>query len=378
MEMENEYIQYNSLNTEQLFKIYNLLHFTYPDKMEHLNPVIDIIQENWRKALKLNFPLFWVSTIKQNKNNIISSGTVWQYLNKGMIAQHLCSNHPVGSRMIFLGMLNKAKEKSNTGFIDSFQVYYRPQNKYSSKLFESQSLSAGKEFSEIIPFNYHELPLLKSDCAGDIQLTEINDNKDSDYINFLIRQRGELFVNSQELNAEDIKLEKLNARFQCHGLHRTRRIFTARIPSSNRVYGVIVINQSSIGLNFSFFENCCELILCKDSNPELLLPIAHKLLFKASEINASSPIEYIPVMTEPIHSGLVEKLKGKLTRNYNLFIMLKGGYQKCYEQVDLLTNSIFARFNRNSLKNSNSEYSKYTGMIIANSTDILGANQKHL
>lgn len=343
MKTEDEFIQYNSLSTDQLFEIYKLLHFIYPAKMEHLSPVFLTVKENWEKAMKLNFPLFWVSTVKNNQDNIISTGTAWQYFNRGMIAQHLCSNHPVGSRMIFLGMLNKIINNQHTGFIESYQVFYQPQNKYSSKLFESQSLKAGREFSDIIPYHYLEVPFINSECPGNIQLSEIN-GYDPDFISFMTSQRSEIFLQSQELNEGDITLQNLNERLKLHGLKRTRRIFIARTNGSRKIYGAIVINDSSLGLNFSFFENSCELILCKETNLALLLNIARKLLSKATQIHAASALSYLPVLINPIHARLIEELDGKVTRNYNLFIMLKGGYKKCYEQVDQLTYQIFKRY----------------------------------
>jgi hypothetical protein len=348
MKIENELIQFNSTSAEKLFEIYQALNFIYPAKMEHLQPIIHTVKENWEKAMKLDFPLFWVSTIKQNPDNIISSGTAWQYLNNGMIAQHLCSNQPIGSRMIFLGMLSKIIDNQHTGYIDSYQIYYQPQNKYSSKVFETHGLKAGKELSGIIHYNYLELPFLKIDCSGNIQLTEINSGINSDFIRFVTEQRGELFLKVQELNSEDINLKKLNNRFKSQGLKRTRRIFAAGVPGSPEIYGVIIINESSLGFNFSFFENSCELILCKNSDAQFLLQIAHKLLFRASEINALSPLEFIPVLTDPIHCMVMAELNGKVTRNYNLFIMLKGGYERYYEEVEELTNSIFQRFTKKS------------------------------
>ena len=84
----------------------------------------------------------------------------------------------------------------------------------------------------------------------------------------------------------------------------------------------------------------------------MLLQIAHKLLFRASEIHALSPLKHIPVLTDPGYSALLEELNGKITRNYNLFIMLKGGYERYYEEVEELTNSIFQRFtNKSNEKN---------------------------
>jgi len=211
-DLETKLIEYNLHNAEQLFELYNSLHFIYPAKMERLNPVFNIVKGNWEKALKLNFPLFWVSTVTKNDNNIISTGAAWRYLNRGMIGQHLASNHPVGSRIILLGMINRMIENKHTGFLDSFQIYYRPQNKFSSKVFEPLSLKAGKELSEIIPYNYFEVPFLTYDCSSDIEITEITNNCNRDFINFLMIQKGKLFINAQELDTDDITLKSLDSK----------------------------------------------------------------------------------------------------------------------------------------------------------------------
>jgi hypothetical protein len=60
----------------------------------------------------------------------------------------------------------------------------------------------------------------------------------------------------------------------------------------------------------------------------------------------------MPVLVDPIHSPIIEKLNGKVTRNYNLFIMLKGGYEIWYDQVDQLTNTVFQRFISNTYEKS--------------------------
>jgi len=175
-----------------------------------------------------------------------------------------------------------------------------------------------------------------------VEIVEINNGNTRDFIHFLRIQKGELFVKAQELEGDDINLVKLNSKFNSYGLKRTRKVFVAR--SNNKIYGVILVNQSSLGLNFSFFENSCELILCKEGGPEFLTRVTRKLLYKASRINMYSPLQWLPVLTDPVHSPIIESLNGTLTRNYNLFIMLKGGYEIWYDYVDQLTNSVYQRF----------------------------------
>ena len=353
LNLEQELFYQSDQDSKQLFDLYRSLHFIYPAKMEKLNPVFNIVEENWEKATKLDFPLFWAVKTNPNVHNIISTGTQWQYLNHGLLGQHLASNNPVGSRITFLKVLKRMIKEQDGGSINSYQVYYRPQNKYSSRVFEQLALKAGRALSEVIPLNYFEVPFLTFDRLGEIEITEVTDGNNQDFINFVLLQRGSLFVNVQELASPDINLKKLNDRFKCFGLKRRRRIFVARSQSDHKIHGAIIVNESSLGLNFSFFENHSELILSKESAPEILLSVSRRLLFAASQSKLSSPLKWLPVMTDPLHSSIIEKLNGKCTRNYNLFMILKGGYEIWYDHIDQLTNSVYQRFINNS-------YEKYS------------------
>jgi hypothetical protein len=327
----------------QLFELYNSHHFIYPAKMEKLSPVFDIVKQNWQKAVKMGFPLFCVTMVNKNCKNITATATRWQYLNRGMIGQHLASNNPVGSRVVFLSVLNKMIEEQHKGHLESFQIYYRPQNKYSDRMFGKVSAKAGNELSETIPYNYFEVPLLHNGCAGYINVTEI-DRSDGEFIDFLMEERSALFIKTQELDSDDINLDRLDNKFRHHGLRRRRKIFVARNSHNNKICGAIIVNQSSLGLNFSFFENSSELILDSRLCREILLDAAHSLISRASHLHLMSPLKFLPVLSDPVHTSIIEKLHGKLTRNYNLFIILRGGYEIWYRHIDELTSSIYQRF----------------------------------
>jgi hypothetical protein len=351
-DIENDSLEHNQISVDALFEMYTAQNFIYPQKQERLKPVLNIVRDNWRKAMKLNFPLFWVSTISENSSNITATSSAWQYLNKGMIGQHLTSNHPVGSRIILLGMIKKLIQNHHKEFLESFQIFYRPENKYPSRVFESVSQKAGESLSRIIPYNYFEVPFIKQQRQGAMDIIEINNYYHPGFLNFIKKQRGEFFINAQELNSKDIKLEGLNSRFEPYGLNRGRRIFAAVSSRDHHIYGVIIINQSSLGLNFSFFENSCELICCRDAGEKDLLVAAGGLLHKAAELAGYPALNYIPVLVDPVHAPIITQLRGKLTKNYNLFIILKEGYETWYDHVAQLTNNVFQRFINNTYANT--------------------------
>ena len=356
--MKNEILTERILSEEnahsvgQLFEIYNSLHFIYAAKMEKLAPVFDTVKQNWAKAVKQSFPLFSTISVRENYKNIVATTTQWQYLNNGLIGQHLASNNPVGSRIVFLASLDRMIKEQHKGCVESYQIYYRPQNKYSSRMFGGVSVTMGKELSEIIPYNYFEVPFLQYTQTKDVEVVEINNSNDTGFINFIETEKGQLFIKAQELDSCDINLTALNERFKKCGLKRTRKIFAAKRSSDSSICGVIIINQSSLGLNFSFFENSSDLILGKGLCPILLLQAAQALLYKASQLNLQSPLTFLPVLTDPLHTSIIESLQGKLTRNYNLFMMLRGGYKGWYNYIDELTKPVYQRFILNNYEKS--------------------------
>jgi hypothetical protein len=341
--IENEFIEYNQHSIEKLLNLYEALHFIYPQKRERLDPVFNIIKENWTKALHANYPLFWVGTLAGNEKNIASTCTCWQYLNKGMLGQHLASNHPVGSRLIFLNMLNRVIENQVIDSIDSYQIYYRPQNKYSARMFEPLSMRVGKELSQIVSYTYCEVPFVKEFKAEELEIIEVQEANRQMFLNFLQAERGEVYIKVQELDSVDINLENLNKKFAVHGLQRKRSVFMAISNNDGKVQGAIIFNQSSLGLNFSFLENSSELILNKTGD-KYYLQVAGLLLAKATNFFPHFPLKYLPILIDPVNCQIIEQLKGKVIRDYNLFIILRGGYEGWYAYVDNLTRAIYQRF----------------------------------
>ncbi|QHT66200.1 hypothetical protein GXP67_05725 [Rhodocytophaga rosea] len=336
-------IEYNQMKIEQLLQLYEFLGFIYPEKRKRLDPVMTLIKENWTKALHANYPLFWVGTIVENDKNIVSTATCWQYLNKGMLGQHLASNHPVGSRLIFLNILQKVIENQLINTIDSYQIYYRPQNKYSARMFEPLSSRLGSDLSQIIFYTYCEVPFIKEFLVEEVEISEVDEANRQQFLEFVQMERGEAYIKAQELDSADLTLERLNKKFTMHGLQRKRSLFMACSKKDSKVRGVIISNQSSLGLNFSFLENSSELILDKSSE-KYHLTVARLLLGKASSLFPQFPLNYLPVLVDPVHCRLIEKLQGKVIREYNLFIILRGGYESWYEHADNLTRAIYQRF----------------------------------
>ena len=330
---------------DQLMDVYRKLHFIYPAKMEKLSAVYDLVKKNWKNALRLHFPLFYSSIVRAEVKDMYATATIWQYLNNGLIGQHLASNHPVASREVLLGMLSEIISKQHVCKINSFQIFYRPQNKYPNRLFSTVSETAGNKLSQIIEYDYFEMPVI-TECSPDIKVVEVNESNKKDWLNFISTCRSRLFISGQEYDTDDIQLNRLNQQFRKASLERKRQILIAYNRVDHKVCGAIIKNNSSVGLNFSLLENCAEIILDKAVIDSLNLEIARSLIWKMAQLNGLPASAPFYALTDCAQQYLFEELGGKWVRNYNLFLILKGGYEIWYNCVEELTSSVYQRFEK--------------------------------
>lgn len=323
---------------ETLLQVYHDLHFIYPAKIEKLAPVLETVRKNWAYALQLKFPEFCSTVVKSDSGHCAATVTVWRYLNNGMIGQHLASSHPLASREVLLSVLGQVIAKQDECNIDSFQIFYRPENKYPNRMFRMVAEAAGERLSAIQGYDYFHLPAGDFQ-SGSIETLEAGETNRDIWMNFLRRCRSATFIKVQELDAADIELSSLNAQMQAAHLYRGRKLIFARRRTDNAVCGMLIKNIGPAGLNFSFLENAAELILDPSGDDAQREETAKALLGALGSGATTGDF----VLADPVDRSLCEKLGGEWIRSYHLFMILKAGFNIWYDCIGELTNAVFER-----------------------------------
>jgi hypothetical protein len=98
--------------------------------------------------------------------------------------------------------------------------------------------------------------------------------------------------------------------------------------------GAAIAYRGPLGLNLSFIENRCDLLL-HPTLPESEVPaVVRQLLKAASAAYINFELDEIPVIAEQIAANALVQIGGEFLRHYCQGIWLKDGQSRFYQHVD--------------------------------------------
>lgn len=323
----------NHLSVKDLFQRYNEAGFLYPEKLQRLLPYMPEIAENWRRTLRGGELLNWVATYEDEARTFFGAVSVWRSTHRGWIVQHLISNgSPLASRAVMLAGL---AVRINDSPDNSLQNWFQPTNKFANKIFGSMSNSLERDTSSLGSYSYVYVPILKSNFdSKDVLVRQCNSKNQAECIEFVRSIRGDVYVAGEELNNEDLNLEAVDELYNLVGLRRYRRVFVAYLKNQHKPIGAAIAWRGPLGLNFSFIENRCDLLIAEDISEDEKQNAVIALLQKASQVYEDFPPQVIPVIVETQLDSLLIKLGGEVARCYSQSIWLRAGFESYYRHVE--------------------------------------------
>jgi hypothetical protein len=98
--------------------------------------------------------------------------------------------------------------------------------------------------------------------------------------------------------------------------------------------GAALAYRGPLGLNFSFIENRCDLLLHPRLPEADAAEVATRLLQSAAAAYADFELDEIPVVADPAAAPALSAMGGRLLRRYCQGIWLKDGQPALYHHVD--------------------------------------------
>jgi hypothetical protein len=342
-------VQVNEIAVNELFALYERTGFLYPDKAARLTPHIAQVRENWRRMLRGGDSLLYVLTAGDEERGRASLA-VWRTTQHGWMSQHLVSeSNPYASRSV---MLAGSAASILKGVDESHQNWFRPENRFPTRVFGTMVQTIGESLSSVQRHAYFSLPRRMSlPSGGGIRTAAYNLSHKGALCAIASAARGSIYVAAEEL-AGDVEFEAIDELYRRVGLRRTRHVWLAYKGNKEEPVGAAIAYRGPLGLNFSYLENRCDLLLHPTLPESEALGVVASLLKASSVAYRDFELNDIPVITDQIAVPAMLKLGVEFVRHYCQGIWLKDGNPGFYRHVDRFYSKLLVRAERHGLQPS--------------------------
>ncbi|PYU76268.1 MAG: hypothetical protein DMG49_01610, partial [Acidobacteria bacterium] len=315
-------VEVNALSVSEIFELYERTGFLYPDKAARLLPHLEQVRENWRRMLRGGDSLLYVLTAGDKKSGRASIA-VWRTTHYGWTSQHLVSeNNPVASRAV---MLAGTAASILRGVDESHQNWFRPENRFPSRVFGSLPSGGRVRIVPYDPSHEEALSLIASVA------------------------RGSIYVAAEQLTT-DPELTEVDQLYREVGLRRTRRVWLAYREYKDEPIGAAIVYRGPLGLNFSYIENRCDLLLHPTLPEADAVDVVASLLRASSSAYEDFELDAIPVIAEEIAAPALLQLGAEFLRHYCQGAWLQEGQLRCYRHVEGFYSRILARVEKHAMQ----------------------------
>jgi len=342
----------NSLKFNELYDHYYKVDFLYPAKLKRLNNHKNLIKANWEKGWAAGREILWTLVYKETRLNKMGTITSWRSTNSGWVQQHMTSEpkNPKGPLGVF-SMLLSAQEEGILREYKSGQNCYRPENKYSSKIFGRMVNTVGADAASSALFDYLEVDPRKIRVNNkSIKIVRCGNNNHYGIGELAQKLRGSIYCDAEDLKEYDIELEAVDELYRKYGLRRKRFIWIAFSNGKSEPLGAAIAYRGPFGFNFSFLENRCDLLVERGLNDELRRDVCEALLQNAatayfdSELDIEYPLKYIVVIAEKTSTDALKNIVEQQNREYYQSIWLRSGFEKWRGQMEKVYERVSKRW----------------------------------
>jgi len=273
-----------------------------------------------------------------------SSLAVWRTTLNGWVLQHLVSeNNPLASRAV---MLACGAASIQNGLDESGQNWFRPENRFPARVFGSMVQSVGGDSSSVERYSYlalpRRLPLTKK---GNVSIVPYDRSQRAALCSVAAAERGPVYVAGEDLWG-DVNCEAINELYQRVGLRRTRHVWLAYARHKDEPIGAVIAHRGPLGINFSYLENRCDLILSKSLPAAEISDVAVSLLHACTGAYQDFELDEIPVIADDVAASALVRVGAEFVRHYCQGVWLRSGYRQFYRHVDAFYSRIVARTER--------------------------------
>jgi hypothetical protein len=323
----------NALSIDELFRRYERSGFLYPGKLKKLAPFLPLVKENWRKARRGGELIQWVATYENPAQDQWASITSWLSTRTGWVSQHLVSmGGPVASRAVMLaGQAVRIADRHD----GSHQSWFRRNNRYANRIFGSIPETLGGQHGWVGDYaHYYLLPAPLTLHANHVRVEVATDADLAELRAFIAKTRSNVFLSAEGLLEDDLGLDAVDQIYARVGLRRYRRVVAVRAIRDCALLGVALAYRGPLGLNFSFLENRCDLILSPQLSIGQAVVVCSALCAGAASLYEDFELGVIPLVIDARLSGALQALGAEYIRDYAQSAWLQSGFADWYRHTE--------------------------------------------
>jgi hypothetical protein len=232
------------------------------------------------------------------------------------------------------------------GIGESQQNWFRPENRFPSRVFGSMVPALGESSASVrghIYFAVPRRPAIRK--PREVQVVPYDFSHLKALGDVASLARVPLYVAAEELD-RDVELRSVDRLYRAVGLRRTRHVWLAYRAGSREPLGAALAYRGPLGLNFSFLENRCDLLLSPGLPPALAVAVTSALMHDAADAYADFELDDIPVVADAESAPALAACGGQTLRNYCQGIWLMSGQPALIRHIDGFYTRILNRVER--------------------------------
>jgi len=239
-------------------------------------------------------------------------------------------------------MLAAAAGKILSG-IDDAQNWFRPENRFPARVFGSMVQTIGESLCSVQRHSYFALPRrLSLPLSGKIHAVPYDPSQKQSLSAIASATRGGVYITGEDLLG-DVELRTVDEMYRSVGLRRTRSVWLAYKGSRREPVGAAIAYRGPLGVNFSYLENRCDLLLHPTLPESEIQDTIASLLNASSAAYHDFELDEIPLIADEMATKVLLGFGAAFLRHYCQGIWLKAGHQGFYQHVDGFYSKLLAR-----------------------------------
>jgi hypothetical protein len=321
----------NAIGPAELFCRYQQSGLLDADTLRTLRPLLPRILESWSRARDAGERIQAIVTHDDPNTGSWASVTKWRSGHAVWTTQHFASiGGPAGSRAVLLAT---AAASVHGEPARAQEIWFRTGNGLAGKVFGSMVDAVGSAHAAVTPVEYVSVPLRPlSQPAGTCAVRACGADDHPALVALARRARGRLYPVTQELDHDDLLLDEVDELYAAVGLRRYRRIWLAW--EGDEPVGAAIAYRGPLGMNLSFLENRCDLLISPGLAAARLDAVASHLLGAAASAYHDYPSASIPVIVDARAKQAVVRAGGLPVREYVHGTWVREGAVAWYRHVD--------------------------------------------